>query len=102
MIARSCTEDSATIHLPVYANGPVHDSTMEALEQWVYRVPEPPKQTRTKPMQILALGMSRSATESLSRALRRLGYDPVFHKFHMWQRTPMLWKPWTMLGRKKW
>lgn len=56
---------------------------MEALEQWVYQVPEPPKQTRTKPMQILALGMSRSATESLSRALRRLGYDPVFHGFHM-------------------
>ncbi|KAE8153680.1 P-loop containing nucleoside triphosphate hydrolase protein [Aspergillus avenaceus] len=75
---------------------------MELIERWLYDVPEPPKRTRDRPMKILALGMSRSGTESLSRALRILGYDHVFHGFEMWQNTPMLWKGWTQFGRRKW
>ncbi|KAL5363311.1 P-loop containing nucleoside triphosphate hydrolase protein [Aspergillus floccosus] len=75
---------------------------METLERWLYRIPEPPRQTRHKPMRVLALGISRSGTESLSRALRILGYDHVFHGFEMWQSTPMLWHQWTLLARRKW
>ncbi|KAK6815017.1 hypothetical protein RU639_008547 [Aspergillus parasiticus] len=75
---------------------------MDLLERCVYNLPTPPKRTREKPMKVLALGMSRSGTESLARALRILGYDHVFHGFEMWESTPMLWRSWTMLGRRKW
>ncbi|KAL4883145.1 hypothetical protein BJY04DRAFT_216442 [Aspergillus karnatakaensis] len=36
---------------------------------------------RTRPMQILAVGISRSATESLREALHTLGYDHTHHGF---------------------
>lgn len=52
-------------------------------------------------MQILALGFSRSGTESLSRALQKLGYEHVFHGWHVWQARPMLWRSWVKLGRRK-
>ncbi|OHW92210.1 hypothetical protein CSPAE12_09221 [Colletotrichum incanum] len=45
------------------------------LENHVYRIPPPPKRTRTKPMQVLCVGPPRSATESLQKALLTLGYD---------------------------
>ncbi|OGM48290.1 hypothetical protein ABOM_002158 [Aspergillus bombycis] len=75
---------------------------MDFLERWVYNRPTPANRTRDRPMKVLALGMSRSGTESLSRALRILGYDHVFHGFEMFENTPMLWRSWTMLGRRKW
>ncbi|PLB46380.1 hypothetical protein P170DRAFT_411610 [Aspergillus steynii IBT 23096] len=74
---------------------------MNTLESWLYHTPYEP-QTRTKPMRVMALGFSRSGSESLSRALRILGYDHVFHGFEMFTRTPTLWRPWTLLGRRKW
>lgn len=52
-------------------------------------------------MQVLALGMSRSGTESLRRALQILGYDHVYHGFDIIESTPMTWKAWTLLGRRK-
>ncbi|KAI9040346.1 sulfotransferase family protein [Aspergillus affinis] len=74
---------------------------MNTLESWLYHTPHE-AQTRSKPMRVMALGFSRSGTESLSRALRILGYDHVFHGFEMWSHTPTLWRPWTLLGRRKW
>ncbi|KAF9892068.1 hypothetical protein FE257_002474 [Aspergillus nanangensis] len=74
---------------------------MSTLEEWLYPVPPPPPRPRTKPMRVLALGISRSGTESLARALRILGYDHVFHGFEIWERTPMLWKTCALLGRRK-
>jgi hypothetical protein len=35
--------------------------------------------TRDRPLQVIALGLSRSGTQSLSFALRQLGYDDVYH-----------------------
>ncbi|KAL2818733.1 hypothetical protein BDW59DRAFT_181869 [Aspergillus cavernicola] len=74
---------------------------MPLLEKWLYRSPTPPPRPRTKPMQVLALGMSRSGTESLRRALITLGYDHVYHGFDMSESTPMQWKQWALLGRRK-
>ncbi|KAL2816036.1 hypothetical protein BDW59DRAFT_175905 [Aspergillus cavernicola] len=46
----------------------------------LYNVPTPPLH-RTKPMQVLAVGISRSGTESLREALHALGYDHTHHGF---------------------
>ncbi|KAL4786910.1 hypothetical protein BJX76DRAFT_64137 [Aspergillus varians] len=76
--------------------------TAQFLERWLYTVPPPQTaRSRTKPMQVLALGMSRSGTESLRRALIILGYDHVYHGFDMSESTPMQWKEWALLGRRK-
>lgn len=74
---------------------------MNTLESWLYHTPYE-AQSRTKPMRVMALGFSRSGSESLSRALRILGYDHVFHGFEMFTHTPTLWRPWTLLARRKW
>ena len=46
----------------------------------IYALPEP-QLTRTRPMQVLALGLSRCGTESLKFALEELGYKGVYHGF---------------------
>jgi hypothetical protein len=40
-----------------------------------------PRQTRTQPMQVIAVGISRSATESLQQALHTLGIKHVWHGY---------------------
>lgn len=45
----------------------------------LYSTAEPPPRARTKPMQVLCVGLPRSGTESLQKALLRLGYDYTFH-----------------------
>ncbi|EAW07009.1 sulfotransferase family protein [Aspergillus clavatus NRRL 1] len=55
-------------------------STGELLKDSVYGLAKPPVRTRTKPMQVLCVGLPRSATESLSVALRKLGHTP----YHGW------------------
>jgi hypothetical protein len=51
--------------------------------EWLYRgsVTSPDFRPRDRPMEILALGVSRSGTDSLKRALEELGYD---HTYHGW------------------
>lgn len=51
---------------------------MEVLERAVYHEEKPPR-IRRSPMKVLALGLSRSGTESLRNALSTLGYDHVYH-----------------------
>lgn len=75
--------------------------TIPILEEWLYPIAPTPARPRTKPMQVLALGMSRSGTESLRRALITLGYDHVYHGFDMSESRPMQWKQWALLGRRK-
>ncbi|KAL4881778.1 hypothetical protein BJY04DRAFT_207277 [Aspergillus karnatakaensis] len=75
--------------------------TTAFLEKWIYTIPSPPPNSRKKPMAVLALGMSRSGTESLRRALQLLGYSHVYHGFDMSEDTPMHWKQWALLGRRK-
>lgn len=54
-------------------------------------------------MQILALGLSRSGTDSLRAALEILGYDHVYHGFDVGvDNGAEVRKAWTELGRRKW
>lgn len=52
-------------------------------------------------MKVLALGMSRSGTESLREALQILGYDHVYHGFDVPENDPQTFKAWVKLARKK-
>ncbi|KAF2095094.1 hypothetical protein NA57DRAFT_68099 [Rhizodiscina lignyota] len=51
------------------------------LERTLYAVTSTPQPPRTKPMRVLCVGISRSATESLREALIQLGYRP----YHGWE-----------------
>ena len=44
---------------------------------------EDPNYTRDRPLQVLALALGRTGTESLQAALRQLGYDDVYHGWHI-------------------
>lgn len=55
----------------------------EAIEDVLYACPKEPPQPRTKPMRVLALGLSRSATDSLRQALYMLGMENVWHGFNL-------------------
>ncbi|GJC86043.1 hypothetical protein ColLi_08881 [Colletotrichum liriopes] len=73
------------------------------LENHVYRIPPPPKRTRTKPMQVLCVGPPRSATESLQKALLTLGYDHTYHGWDIvYDDPPIPATGWVRLARKKW
>ncbi|WPG99941.1 Hypothetical protein R9X50_00276400 [Acrodontium crateriforme] len=77
------------------------DKLSTTLENWVYPVPPLKSERRRKPMEILALGMSRSGTESLRGALQMLGYDKVYHGFDVAENDPQTFKAWTCLARHK-
>ncbi|KAH6699995.1 hypothetical protein BKA64DRAFT_655494 [Cadophora sp. MPI-SDFR-AT-0126] len=53
--------------------------------EWFYRdsVQCPDFRPRDRPMEILALGVSRSGTDSLKHALEVLGYEKVYHGFDL-------------------
>ncbi|KAI9657375.1 MAG: hypothetical protein M1821_003056 [Bathelium mastoideum] len=53
----------------------------------IYPQPEP-NRTRDRPLRVLALGFSRSGTESLARALSQLGYNTVYHGFNVVTSAP--------------
>ncbi|KAB8223157.1 hypothetical protein BDV33DRAFT_228634 [Aspergillus novoparasiticus] len=53
---------------------------LDALYHTLYNLP-PPSQKRTQPMQVLCVGISRSATESLREALHTLGIKHTHHGF---------------------
>ncbi|KAI0170987.1 hypothetical protein BJ166DRAFT_517482 [Pestalotiopsis sp. NC0098] len=54
--------------------------SLDTLYRHVYPL-EPQQRSRTKPMKVLALGLPRTATDSLRVALNRLGYSYVYHGF---------------------
>ncbi|KAF2158393.1 hypothetical protein M409DRAFT_33184, partial [Zasmidium cellare ATCC 36951] len=47
----------------------------------IFSPPKAQASQRNKPLQVLALGLSRTGTESLKRALEILDYDHVYHGF---------------------
>lgn len=55
---------------------------MEKLLEIIRGFPKPPRRERTKPMQVLCVGISRSGTESLNLALRKIGLD-TYHGWDM-------------------
>ncbi|KAI1484610.1 hypothetical protein F5X96DRAFT_683474 [Biscogniauxia mediterranea] len=70
-------------------------------EDYLYRLPEPPPRVRTQPMQVLCLGMSRTGTESLSRALEILGI-PTYHGWDALLEEPTRMPGWKRLLQRKW
>ncbi|PLB52563.1 hypothetical protein P170DRAFT_402845 [Aspergillus steynii IBT 23096] len=74
---------------------------MDRLEHWLYGT-LPPSLHRHQPMKVLALGMGRSGTDSLSKALSTLGYNRVYHGFDMGMTDPPSWEAWVKLARRKW
>lgn len=55
----------------------------EIIEDVLYKCPQEPQQPRTTPMRVLALGLSRSGTDSLRQALYILGMQNVWHGFNL-------------------
>lgn len=54
-------------------------------------------------MQVLALGLSRSGTDSLRASLEILGYSHVYHGFDVGvDGGAEVRKAWSDLGRRKW
>ncbi|KAI0202105.1 hypothetical protein F4808DRAFT_78568 [Astrocystis sublimbata] len=69
-------------------------------ENYVYRIPEPPPRTRERPMEVLCVGLSRSGTESLARALDILGYT-TYHGWDLLLEEPTRSQGWMRLIKKK-
>ncbi|KAK3995850.1 hypothetical protein QBC44DRAFT_388099 [Cladorrhinum sp. PSN332] len=72
------------------------------LESHVYPQPSPPPRVRTRPMQVLCVGLPRTGTESLQHALLRLGYEHTFHGWDLIYEQPNYCQEWVRLRRKKW
>ncbi|RKU44774.1 hypothetical protein DL546_006729 [Coniochaeta pulveracea] len=73
------------------------------LEQRIYRLPHPPQpRKRTKPMEVICVGLPRSGTESLQRALLHLGYDHTYHGWDIVYDEEIHSPGWVALARKKW
>lgn len=45
--------------------------------EYIYSLPEPPVRKRTKPLEVICIGMPRTGTESLQHALIKLGESPA-------------------------
>jgi Sulfotransferase domain len=52
-----------------------------AFFQWIWPLPSPSKVRTTKRMQVLALGLPRTGTDSLKKALQDLGYERIYHGY---------------------
>ena len=57
-------------------------ASMDSLYRILYPIP-PANRTRTRRLEILCLGLSRSGTESLKQALETLGCQKVYHGFNI-------------------
>lgn len=72
------------------------------LENYIFHGPSPPPRKRTRPMEVICVGLPRSGTESLQHALLRLGYDHTFHGWDIVYEEPNYCREWVKLCRKKW
>ncbi|KEY73202.1 hypothetical protein S7711_04168 [Stachybotrys chartarum IBT 7711] len=70
--------------------------------EYMYSLPEPPKRKRTRPMEVICLGMPRTGTESLQHALLSLGYDHTYHGWDINFENPNYAQQWVRLCQKKW
>ncbi len=71
------------------------------LENYVYAAPAVPPRKRTKPMEVLCVGLPRSGTESLQHALLKLGYNHTMHGWDIIYEEPNYAHEWVKLCRKK-
>ncbi|KAK2867909.1 hypothetical protein FQN49_003349 [Arthroderma sp. PD_2] len=72
---------------------------MEELKDFLYPL-DPPSRVRTRPMEVLCVGPSRSGTWSLRAALVHLGYDHTYHGFDVVMNPPDD-KAWYLLHRQR-
>jgi hypothetical protein len=73
------------------------------LEKHIYALPKPPPpRKRTKPMEVICVGLPRSGTESLQQALLTLGYDHTYHGWDIIYDEQIHSPGWVRLARKKW
>ncbi|GKZ24930.1 hypothetical protein AbraIFM66951_011785 [Aspergillus brasiliensis] len=73
---------------------------METLRGAIYGFPQPPPRTRTNPLQVICVGLPRSGTESLSRALTQLGFQP-YHGWDIVFDDPPYTQGWAQLAERK-
>lgn len=77
---------------------------MEGFKKWVidkvYSIDHPPRK-REKPMAVIAVGISRSGTESLRQALHTLGIEHTWHGFDS-ILPPYCLQEWYKLAVRKW
>ncbi|KAE8387034.1 P-loop containing nucleoside triphosphate hydrolase protein [Aspergillus alliaceus] len=75
---------------------------MESVKRFVYGYPKQPPRIRTKPLAVICVGLPRSATESLSVALEKLGYKT----YHGWdlglEENAAYTQQWAYLAKRKW
>lgn len=76
------------------------DALKDRIYHTLYATNHPPR-TRTQPMQVIAVGISRSATESLQHALHTLGIEHVWHGYDS-ILPPYCLEEWYKLVVKKW
>ena len=67
----------------------------------IYALPEPPPRKRTKPMEVICVGLPRCGTESLQHALLKLGYDHTCRGWDIVLEDPSYCQQWVRLCRKK-
>ncbi|OIW27920.1 hypothetical protein CONLIGDRAFT_682928 [Coniochaeta ligniaria NRRL 30616] len=73
------------------------------LEKHIYALPSPPPpRKRTKPMEVICVGLPRTGTESLQQALLTLGYDHTYHGWDIVYDEQIHSPGWVRLARKKW
>lgn len=72
-----------------------------ALENHVYALPLPPPHKRTVPLEVICVGLPRSATESLQHALLKLGYNHTHHGWDVIFEKPAQTQRWARLARRK-
>ncbi|CAJ2505715.1 Uu.00g131090.m01.CDS01 [Anthostomella pinea] len=60
-----------------------------------------PNYTRDRPLQVLALGLGRTGTDSLQLALTELGYSDVYHGWKVGGSESAACPQWTRLSRAK-
>ena len=72
------------------------------LVERAYALRNPPApRRRTRPMQVLCVGLPRSGTESLQQALLHLGYDHTYHGWDIVYDDECYAPGWVALARKK-
>ncbi|KAK0672080.1 hypothetical protein QBC41DRAFT_353784 [Cercophora samala] len=64
------------------------------LENYIYALPPPPPRVRTKPLEVICVGLPRSGTESLQHALLTLGYHHTYHGWDIIHEEPNYAQEW--------
>jgi hypothetical protein len=74
---------------------------MEIVQDFLYGVPKPPGKVRTEPLQVICVGLPRSATESLSIGLHKLGLNSYHGWDILFEEDQGYPQEWALLARRK-